>query len=64
VPPAKPAFNVRELPPNIFAMVMATGIVSLAVNAAGYRLLAYGLFWLNVGLYAVLSALVLIRLVQ
>jgi tellurite resistance protein TehA-like permease len=62
--PAKPAFTVRDLPPNIFAMVMATGIVSLAVNAAGYRLLGYGLFWLNVGLYAILCFLVLTRLVH
>jgi tellurite resistance protein TehA-like permease len=62
--PAKPGFNVRDLPPNIFAIVMATGIVSLAVNAAGYRPLAYGLFWLNVGLYAVLWILVILRLVR
>ena len=48
---------MRALPPNIFAAVMATGIVSLAVNGAGYRLLAHALFWLNVGLYAVLAAL-------
>ncbi len=62
--PAIPAYNVRDLPPNIFAMVMATGIVSVAVNAAGFRLLAYGLFWLNVGLYTILCFLVLTRLVH
>jgi tellurite resistance protein TehA-like permease len=60
-PPAQPGLGVRNLPPNIFAMVMATGIVSLAVNGAGYRLMAHALFWLNVGLYAVLSVLLLTR---
>lgn len=62
--PTKSDYSVRELPPNIFAMVMATGIVSLAVNAAGYRFLAYGFFWLNIGLYALLSVLVLLSLVR
>ena len=53
--------SVRGLPPNIFAIVMATGIVALAANGAGYRLLAHALFWLNAGLYAVLWALLITR---
>ncbi len=53
--------SVRDLPPNIFAVVMATGIVSVAANGAGFPLLAHGLFWLNVGLYPVLSLLLLLR---
>jgi tellurite resistance protein TehA-like permease len=48
----------------MFAVVMATGIVSLALNGAGYSLLAQGLFWLNVVLYAVLWVLLLIRVVR
>jgi tellurite resistance protein TehA-like permease len=40
---------------------MATGIVSLAVNGANHHVLAHILFWLNVGLYAILLVLVLIR---
>ena len=60
-PPARPGLSVRGLPPNIFAMVMATGIVSLAVNGAGHSVLAHILFWLNVGLYAILLVLLLIR---
>src|SRR5262245_276218 len=56
-----PGPGVRDLPPNIFAIVMATGIVSLAANGAGFRLLAHGLFWLNVALYAVLSVLLVLR---
>src|SRR5262245_24160443 len=53
--------SVRGLPPNIFAAVMATGIVSLALNGTGYRRAAIALFWLNLVLYAVLSALLLVR---
>src|SRR5262245_33993624 len=59
--PAWVGFNVRGLPPNIFAMVMATGIVSLAVNGAGHPILAHVLFWLNVGLYVILLVLLLVR---
>jgi tellurite resistance protein TehA-like permease len=55
--PARSGLSVRGLPPNIFAAVMATGIVSVALNGAGHPLLAVALFWLNVGLYAVLSVL-------
>lgn len=58
---ARPGLSVRGLPPNIFAMVMATGIVSLALHGAGYSSLARTLFWLNVGLYVVLAALQLAR---
>jgi tellurite resistance protein TehA-like permease len=61
---AKPVFSVRDLPPNIFAMVMATGIVSLAVNGGGYPLVAQILFWLNVGMFAVLWALLLTRILR
>lgn len=59
--PARSGRTVRDLPPNIFAVVMATGIVSLAMNGAGYSVLAHALFWLNVGFYTVLSVLLLAR---
>jgi tellurite resistance protein TehA-like permease len=62
--PARAGPSVRGLPPNIFAMVMATGIVSLALSGAGHAILAHVLFWLNVGLYAILLALLLIRAVR
>ncbi len=62
--PARPALGVRNLPPNIFAVVMATGIVSLAVHGAGYHLLALGLFWLNAGLYGILWVLLITRTVR
>ncbi len=56
--------SARDLPPNIFAVVMATGIVSLGLNGAGYRPMAHALFWLNVGLYAVLGVLLISRVVR
>jgi tellurite resistance protein TehA-like permease len=59
--PARTGLNVRRLPPNIFAMVMATGIVSLALNGADQPTLAHILFWLNVGLYVILVVLLLVR---
>ncbi len=54
-------FDVSQLPPNIFAIVMATGIVSLAANGAGYPALANALFVLNAVLYPLLLGLLLIR---
>ena len=62
--PAKPGLSVRNLPPAIFAVVMATGVVSLAINGAGYHLIAKALFWLNVGLYAVLWVLLITRVLR
>src|SRR6476619_7112490 len=59
-PPA-PAHTVRDLPPNIFAIVLATGIVALAVNAAGWPAGGRVLFWVGVAAYAVLWALSAIR---
>lgn len=61
---ANPGLSVQDLPPNVFAMVMATGIVSLALNGAGYPLPAHVLFWLNLGLYAVLWVLLLIHVLR
>jgi tellurite resistance protein TehA-like permease len=62
--PATPGLSVRNLPPNIFAMVMSTGIVSIALHGAGYHLIALALFWLNIGLYAVLAVLLLTRVLR
>jgi tellurite resistance protein TehA-like permease len=53
--------SVRDLPPNIFAMVMATGIVALAMNAVGWSIGAHVLFWIGVAAYEVLWVLILIR---
>src|SRR5262245_22788107 len=61
---APPRFNVRSLPPNIFSMVMATGIVSIALNGAEFTFLAHSLFWLNVALYGILWLFLIIRFVH
>jgi tellurite resistance protein TehA-like permease len=53
---------VRDLPPNIFAIVMATGIVSLAASGAGMAAVSRVLFWLNLGIYAVLWPLLISRI--
>ena len=60
----KTGLSVRYLPPNIFAMVMATGIVSIALFGAGRHAMALALFWLNVGLFTVLSALTVVRVAR
>jgi tellurite resistance protein TehA-like permease len=49
--------------PGYFALVMATGIVSLAAHFLGHEYLAQALLWLNVVAYAVLWGITLIRFV-
>jgi tellurite resistance protein TehA-like permease len=52
--PAASARSLRDLPPNIFAIVMATGIVAIAVNTAGWPAAGRGLFWVGTAAYAIL----------
>jgi tellurite resistance protein TehA-like permease len=52
-----------DLSPNYFAMVMATGIVSIAAMMTGMPRLALVLFPLNVVFYVILGGLYLARLV-
>lgn len=58
---APPRFDVSRIPPNIFAIVMATGIVSLAAHGAGFTLVAQALFAMNAILYPLLLGLLLAR---
>jgi tellurite resistance protein TehA-like permease len=58
------AWSVREFPPAYFALVMATGIVSIACERLGMRELAVGLFALNGVFYATLWAVALTRLAR
>ncbi|MCC7133852.1 MAG: tellurite resistance/C4-dicarboxylate transporter family protein [Gemmatimonadales bacterium] len=55
--------EVRSLSPAYFALVMATGIVSIAAERAGLRVLAFVLLWLNAGQYLVLWTLTVWRLI-
>jgi tellurite resistance protein TehA-like permease len=59
--PTTPGRSVRDLPPNIFAVVMATGIVALAVNAVGWGAGGQALFWVGAAAYVVLWVLTVSR---
>ena len=54
---------VRTLAPGYFALVMGTGIVSVAMHNHGLPAISTGLLWLAVGEYVVLVALYAARLV-
>ncbi len=56
------ARGIKELPPNYFALVMATGIVSIAAEVVGFSWVARALFWLNLLAYALLAFLFCVRL--
>lgn len=53
--------STRNLPPSIFAMVMATGIVAIAAHGTGMPAVAWTLFGLNLLLYPVLWGLLIAR---
>ncbi len=52
---------LRDLPPAIFALVMATGIVSVGADQAGIRWLAMGLLGFNAVAYPLLVILTALR---
>ncbi|MCC6228424.1 MAG: tellurite resistance/C4-dicarboxylate transporter family protein [Phycisphaerales bacterium] len=52
------------LHPAYFALVMATGIVSLAAWVQGFAAVARGLFWLNMVFFVTLWGLTFIRIVR
>jgi len=54
----------ENLFPGYFALVMATGIVSVAAFSLGMPLIARALLVLNLGAYAVLGSLLLLRVVR
>ena len=58
------AEGVRGLSPAYFALVMATGIVSIAAGRAEFRTIAAVLLWLNAGQYLLLWILTLWRLLR
>ncbi|HVT28999.1 MAG TPA: tellurite resistance/C4-dicarboxylate transporter family protein [Lacipirellulaceae bacterium] len=55
---------VRDLHPAYFAIVMATGIVSVAAQLRGLTGIARALLWLNLAFYAVLWILTLWRVIR
>ncbi|MHB8387901.1 SLAC1 family transporter [Metallibacterium sp.] len=60
----EPRGAVKHLPPAYFALVMASGIVSIAARDFDLPVLAAALFVLNLVAYAVLSALTVLRAIH
>jgi tellurite resistance protein TehA-like permease len=56
--------TLSGLSPSYFAVVMATGIVSISALLLGMPVIAHSLFWLNVALYLTLWTLYLARLAR
>ncbi len=56
--------GIRDLYPGYFAFVMATGIVSIAAYLVGMTAVAWLLFRINMGAYALLCLLAAARLVR
>ena len=54
--------GIVNFPPGYFALVMATGIVSIAFHQLGVRVIAIPFLWLNVLFYIVLWAITLTRI--
>ncbi|WP_394831548.1 tellurite resistance/C4-dicarboxylate transporter family protein [Pendulispora rubella] len=59
----KPASALAQMHPAYFALVMATGIVSIAAHLLGLRIVAAALYPLNVIFYVTLWALTIARVV-
>jgi len=55
---------VSNLFPGYFALVMATGIVSIASDLVGFRWIAMALLYVNAVAYVVLWVLTLLRLAR
>ncbi|MBC8554424.1 MAG: C4-dicarboxylate ABC transporter, partial [Candidatus Brocadiales bacterium] len=46
--------SIKGLHPAYFAMVMSTGIISIASKLLGFTSIAYALFYINIAAYAIL----------
>jgi tellurite resistance protein TehA-like permease len=55
--------TLRTLNPAYFALVMATGIVSIAADLLGLAPVAWAMFWFNLAAYIVLWALTIGRVI-
>ncbi len=55
---------IRDLFPGYFALVMATGIVSIAASMRGYTLVSWLLLYLNIAFFGVLGVMNIVRLVR
>ena len=55
---------IADLFPGYFALVMATGITSIAANLKGLTAIAWALLYLNIAAFTILSVMLLIRIVR
>ncbi|OQY97125.1 MAG: C4-dicarboxylate ABC transporter [Chloroflexi bacterium UTCFX4] len=55
--------EIRDLSPAYFALVMATGIVSIAAHFLDLQFIAIALFWLNVIAYLILWVMTILRVI-
>jgi tellurite resistance protein TehA-like permease len=53
--------TIKGLHPAYFAMVMSTGIISIASKLLGFTDIAYALFYINIIAYAILLPLQILR---
>lgn len=60
--PEKPSHLIANLSPGYFALVMATGIVSIGAHYCGLPLIADALVYINIAAYVILLAMYLFRL--
>lgn len=56
--------TIRTFQTIYFAMVMSTGIISIASDLLGFNRIAYGLFYLNIVAYAIILSLQILRAVM
>lgn len=54
--------TIKTFHPAYFAMVMSTGIISIASSILGFKSIGYGLFYLNIAAYAIVLSLQLLRI--
>lgn len=54
---------IEDLPPSYFALVMATGVNSVACYLLGMELISIGMFWLNILFYLILCAVFVLRFI-
>lgn len=62
--PEPPPAGLAGMHPAYFALVMATGIVSIAAELMGLHAIAIALFVLNLGFYPLLWILTIVRIVR
>lgn len=55
--------TIKGLHPAYFAMVMSTGIISVAAKLLGFTGIAYALFYINIIAYAILLPILVLRVI-